>query len=214
MLWPGWLLFWEFRNHTGAYQPLSKAMKVDRHGKAAALTPEQFAALLDAAPSPRYRALWAVQRFTAARISEALALRWADVAGQQVTYRRATTKCRATRQVPQAQPLQQALEAYRQAWAAEHGHQPAPSEALFPAAGSTTSPQTRQAADKALRKACGALGIEGVSLHSFRRTAAQQAVASGAPLHVVQALTGHKSLGSLGEYLQASETEVLAAIGA
>jgi len=29
----------------------------------------------------------------------------------------------------------------------------------------------------------------------------------------VQALTGHKSLGSLGEYLQASEAEVLAAVG-
>jgi integrase len=53
-----------------------------------------------------------------------------------------------------------------------------------------------------------------VSLHSFRRTAAQDAVKRGLPLHVVQALTGHKSLGSLGEYLQASEAEVLAAIGA
>jgi integrase/recombinase XerD len=189
-------------------------MKVDRHGKAAALTPEQFAALLDAAPSPRYRALWVVQRYTAARISEALALRWADVAGQHVTYRRATTKTKTTRQLKQHPAIQQALEAYRQAWAAEHGHQPAPSEALFPAAGSTTSPQTRQAADKALRKACGALGIEGASPHSFRRTAAQQAVASGAPLHVVQQFTGHKSLSSLGEYLAATDDEVLAAIGA
>jgi integrase/recombinase XerD len=187
-------------------------MKIQRNGKAAALTAEQFAALLAAAPSARYRLLWAVQRYTAARISEALALRWADVAGQQVTYRKATTKTKTTRQVPQAEALQQAMEAYRQAWAAEHGHQPAPSEALFPAAGSTTSPQSRQAADKALRKACAALGLEGVSLHSFRRTAAQQAVSSGAPLHVVQALTGHKSLGSLGEYLQASQAEVLAAI--
>lgn len=214
MWWPGWLLFWENSNHTGAYQPLSAAMKIDRSGKAAALTADQFAALLEAAPSPRYRALWAVQRFTAARISEALALRWADVAGQQITYRRSTTKTKTTRQLKQHPALQQVLEAYRQDWAAEHGHQPTPSEALFPAAGSTTSPQTRQAADKALRKVCGALGLEGVSLHSFRRTAAQQAVASGAPLHVVQRLTGHKSLGSLGEYLEATDDEVLAAIGA
>lgn len=188
-------------------------MKVDRSGKAAALTAEQFAALLEAAPSARYRLLWTLQRYTAARISEALALRWVDVTGLKVTYRRATTKTKATRQVPQAEPLQQALATYQQAWAAEHGHQPAPSEALFPAAGSTTSPQTRQAADKALRKACAALGLVGISLHSFRRTAAQDAVGRGLPLHVVQALTGHKSLGSLGEYLQASEAEVLAAIG-
>lgn len=212
--WPGWLLFLVFDNHTEAYQPLSAAMKIDRNGKAAALTPEQFAALVEAAPSARYRLLWTLQRSTAARISEALALRWADVAGQQVTYRRATTKTKSTRQLPQAEALQRALEAYRQAWADEHGHQPAPNEVLFPAAGSTTSPQTRQAADKALRVTCKRLGLQGVTPHSFRRTAAQQAVAAGHPLHVVQRLTGHKSLGSLGEYLQASEAEVLAAIGA
>jgi integrase/recombinase XerD len=130
-----------------------------------------------------------------------------------LTYRRATTKTGKTRQVPIAPALREVLNAYREAWAAEHGHAPAPSEALFPAAGSTTSPQTRQAADKALRKTCFQLGLEGVSLHSFRRSAAQDAVSRGLPLHVVQALTGHKSLGSLGEYLSASRAEVLAAIG-
>jgi integrase/recombinase XerD len=188
------------------------SVKVQRNGKAAALTAEQFDALL-AASSPRYRALWAVQRYTAARIGEALALTWADVAGGRVTYRRATTKTKNTRQVPQSAALQAELAAYRLAWAAEHGREPLPSEALFPAAGSTISPQTRQAADLALRKLCKQLGFVGVSLHSFRRTAAQDAVQRGLPLHVVQALTGHKSLGSLGEYLQASEAEVLVAIG-
>jgi site-specific recombinase XerD len=34
----------------------------------------------------------------------------------------------------------------------------------------------------------------------------------GVPLHVVQRITGHKSLGSLGEYLHAIEEEVLKAI--
>ena len=189
-------------------------MKVDRSGKAAALTAEQFAALLEAAPSAKYRALWSVQRWTAARISEALALTWGDLRGKQVLYRARTTKTKTPRPCPQGPTLQQELALYRQAWAAEHGHQPSNSEALFPAAGSTTSPQSRQAADKALRACCLRLGLEGVSLHSFRRTAAQDAVNRGLSLHVVQALTGHKSLGSLGEYLQASEAEVLAAIGA
>lgn len=188
-------------------------MKIDRNGKAAALTAEQFAALLEAAPSARYRTLWALQRYTAARIGEALALRWADVVGRQVTYRRATTKTKTTRQVPQGQALQQALAAYRLAWAAEHGAEPGPADVLFPAAGSTTSPQSRQAADKALRATCARLGLEGVSLHSFRRTAAQDAVDRGLPLHIIQGLTGHKSLAGLGEYLQASQAEVLAAIG-
>jgi integrase/recombinase XerD len=130
-----------------------------------------------------------------------------------LTYRAATTKTKRTRQVPIVSALREALNAYRAAWEADHGHAPAPSEALVPAAGSTTTPQTRQAADKALRITCTRLGFEGVSTHTFRRSLAQSAVGRGVPLHVVQKLTGHKSLGSLGEYLSATEAKVLAAIG-
>lgn len=185
--------------------------KVDRHGAAAILTAPQLDALLEQAPSPRYRALWAIQRWTAARISEALALRWGDLNGA-VTYRKSNTKTKATRQVPTAPQLDAELQAYRTAWAAEHGHAPSRDEFLFPAAGSTTTPQTRQAADKALRQTCARLGLEGVSTHSFRRSLATAAVRRGVPLNVVQQITGHKSLGSLGHYLEADETEVLAAI--
>lgn len=187
-------------------------MKVQRNGKAAALSADELAALLEAAPV-RYRCLFALQRATAARISEALALTWGDVIGAQVTFRRCTTKTKATRQVPQSAALQAELATWRNAWTQEYGRQPKPSEAVFPGAGSTTSSQTRQAADLALRKLCKQVGLEGVSLHSFRRTAAQSAVARGIPLHHVQALTGHRSLGSLGEYLQATPEQVLAAIG-
>lgn len=189
-------------------------MKIARHGKAAPLSPASFASLLAAAPSPAYRALWSIQRWSAARISEALALTWADVAGGKVTFRRANTKTKTTRQVPQGETLRVELEAYRQVWSERHGHKPHPHEALFPGLGSTTSPMSRQAADKALRQTCLRVELEGVSLHSFRRTAAQDAVDRGLPLHVVQALTGHKSLGSLGEYLEPSESQILAAIGA
>jgi len=205
-----WLLFQGKSNWR--LEDRGRVMKVARNGKAAALSAEQFAALLEAAPSSRYRALWSVQRWTAARITEALALTWADVAGGKVTYRRASTKTKSTRQLPQVEQLKGELERYLAAWDEDHGHEPLPHEALFPAAGSTTSPMTRQAADKALRATCRGIGLEGVSLHSFRRTAAQDAVDRGVPLHVVQALTGHKSLGSLGEYLAASEAQVLAAI--
>ena len=186
-------------------------MKVDRNGSAAVLTAEQLDALLEAAPSPRYRALWAIQRWTAGRISECLALTWGDLNGV-VTYRRSNTKTKTTRQVPTAPQLSAELETYRAAWEAEHGHAPAKDEALFPAKGSTHTPMSRQAADKALRQTCAALGLEGVSTHSFRRSLATSAVRRGVPLNVVQRITGHKSLGSLGHYLEADETEVLAAI--
>jgi integrase/recombinase XerD len=186
-------------------------MKIDRNGKAAALSDAQLDALLAAAPSPRYRALWSIQRWTAARISEALALRWADLNGC-ASFRRVTTKTKSTRQVPMAPRLAEAIDAYRVAWEAEHGRPPRRTDCLFPAPGGTTRPMSRQAADKALRATCRGLGIEGASTHSFRRSLAQDAVRRGVPLHVVQKLTGHKSLGSLGEYLSATEAEVLAAI--
>jgi integrase/recombinase XerD len=71
---------------------------------------------------------------------------------------------------------------------------------------------TRQAADKAMRTTCLMVGITGATTHSFRRSLAQNAVKRGVQLHIVQKITGHKSLGSLGEYLCATEEEVLAAI--
>ena len=185
--------------------------KVDRNGTAAVLTEADLEALLEAAPSPRYRAMWSIQRWTAGRIGEVLALRWGDINGA-VTYRAATTKTKRTRQVPIAPRVERELGAYRLAWAAEHGHEPARDECLFPAAGSTHSPQTRQAADKALRLTCHRLGLDGVSTHSFRRTLATDAVRRGVPLSTVQKITGHVSLGSLGHYLEATEEEVLQAI--
>ena len=186
-------------------------MKIDRHGKAAALDDDQLDLLLNAAPSPRHQALWTIQRWTAARIGEALSLTWADINGA-ITFRKGNTKTKTTRQVPISPKLRQAIDAYRVTWKNEHGHAPHPNEVLFPAPSSTQTSMSRQAADKALRATCLAAGIEGVSTHSFRRSMAQSAVKRGVPLHVVQRITGHKSLGSLGEYLHATEEEVLKAI--
>lgn len=186
-------------------------MKVNKHGKAAALADDQLDALIAAAPSARFVALWTLQRHTAARIGEALSLRWADINGK-ITFRKATTKTATTRQLPVHPDLRAVLDAYRSAWEQEHGHAPKRDEYLFPARGCTVAPMTRQAADKALRATCAALGIEGVSTHSFRRSLAQRLVRDGHPLSLVQKVTGHKSLGSLGEYLEASDEEVLAAL--
>lgn len=185
--------------------------KVNRHGSATALTAAQLDQLLEAAPSPRYRALWAIQRWTAGRIGECLSLTWGDLNGV-VTFRRATTKTKTTRQVPTAGRLAAELEAYRSAWTTEHGHTPTRQEALFPAKGSTHSPMSRQAADKALRQTCEVLGLEGVSTHSFRRSFATGALRRGVDLPTIQKVTGHQSLGSLGHYLEVDEAEVMAAI--
>ena len=101
--------------------------------------------LIEAAPSPRYRGPWTLPRHTAVRIGEALALRWADINGK-VTFRRSTTKTKTTRQSVILTALRDALDAYRMAWEAEHGHSPLKEEALFPCRDSTMTLETTPAA--------------------------------------------------------------------
>ena len=188
-------------------------MKVNRNGKATSLTQEQFEQLLEVAPSPKHRMLWALQRYTAGRIGETLSLTWADITSGFVVHAAAKTKMKKTRQVPVCPQLQAEIDRYRAAWVEEHGSQPRGGEYPVHSQDSTTQPLTRQAADYALRTAAKAVGLVGVSTHSFRRTAAQLATDGGVPLTVVQALTGHASLSSLSEYLEPSPAQILTCFG-
>ena len=56
------------------------------------------------------------------------------------------------------------------------------------------------------------LGNKGYSLHSFRRSFATELVKQGVGLPAVQALTGHKSLKSLQEYLAIPDEMKVSAI--
>jgi integrase/recombinase XerD len=69
-------------------------------------------------------------------------------------------------------------------------------------------------ADKLLRAACQRVDLEGVSTHSFRRTALTRLSAAGVPLRVIQELSGHKTLSALQRYLEVGEDEVERAIAA
>ena len=174
--------------------------KNNGHGRASILSDDQFQQLLDAAPTQTYRTLWTLQRATAARISEALNLRWCDVEGGHITFRKATTKTQQTRQIPISPALQQELNALKPEGAGTGDY-------LFHAKDSTTQPLSRNAADKALRKVCDRVGLEGVSTHSFRRTAATN-LANNFPLHAVMQFTGHASLGAIQSYLEADPAQL------
>lgn len=189
-------------------------MKLNRCGKAAPLTPEQLQTLLDNAPSPKYRALWAVQYYTAARVGEALQLRWEAVQGDVVTFLRSTTKTKQTRQVEIHPKLREELTTYWCTWTEENQTEPTGEEFLFHGQDSTTQPMTRQAADKVLRATTGLLGMDGVSTHSFRRTAAQKAIQAGLSPYQVMALTGHTSVASFSEYIDVSAADRQAAVSA
>ncbi len=62
-----------------------------------------------------------------------------------------------------------------------------------------------------MRQACKAVGITGVSTHSFRRTALTQMSNAGIPLRVVQEISGHRNLDQLQRYLEVSDEQVLGA---
>ena len=55
-------------------------------------------------------ALWSLQRWSAARITETLALTWGDVSAGHVTYRKQATKTKTTKQIRCTDRLQAALD--------------------------------------------------------------------------------------------------------
>jgi integrase/recombinase XerD len=74
--------------------------------------------------------------------------------------------------------------------------------AMFPGMRGVTERLTRFMADKILRDACKRIGVEGVSTHSFRRTALTQMSSAGIPLRTIQEISGHSDLGTLQRYLE------------
>lgn len=65
----------------------------------------------------------------------------------------------------------------------------------------------KASADRILREACERVGIEGVSTHSFRRTALTRMSDSGIPLRHIQSISGHRTLAALERYLGVTDQQ-------
>lgn len=170
-------------------------MKHDRNGQAAVLNENQVQSIFEKL-SPTMRCLFAICYYTSCRISEALQLEADDIVGERIVFRAATTKTKQTREVKIPQKLKQILE---ETGFPERGY-------LFP--GRLKGHLSRQAADLALRQACEALGWQGISTHSFRRSGITKLHDAGVPLRRIQARTGHVSLGNLALYVEVNQAEV------
>ena len=70
----------------------------------------------------------------------------------------------------------------------------------------------KTSADKILRDTCQKLELEGISTHSFRRTALTRMSDAGVPLRHIQAISGHKTLAALERYLGVTEQQKESAI--
>ncbi|MEL6578892.1 MAG: site-specific integrase [Cyanobacteria bacterium J06621_12] len=187
-------------------------MKVDRHGRAKVLTPQEIQLLFNQGftLNPiRDRTLFAVCLYTACRISECVTLHIQDVFDSKrrvrpdLIIRKGCTKGKlATRTIPVVDDLKTRLKQYR------------PSDSrgyLFPGRHGKGHIKT-DSADWILREACKRVDIEGVSTHSFRRTALTQMSNAGVPLRIIQEISGHRTLDELYKYLEVRPDQVRGAI--
>lgn len=162
--------------------------------KATQLTEDELELLWAAAPNPTHKALWILQYFTAARVSEALAQRWEwiDLEAGAIHYpkeilkggKRKNTKVRDKN----LSLHPRAIEALRELRATQHHKKTQPFEI------------TRQSADKTLKRTAGKLGLEGVTTHSFRRSLVRNLMVKGVSSTKIRAITGHRSQAVFLEY--------------
>lgn len=139
-------------------------MKVNRHGRELVLTQEEIQLIFaHGLPSERDKTLFGVCLFTATRIWEACTLLTSDIyttSGKvrpQLIIRKSNAKGKlATRSIPVIEDLRKLLANY---------YLPAGSEYLFP--GRSDGHISEDSAARILRQACKAVGVEGVSTHSF-----------------------------------------------
>ncbi len=185
-------------------------MKRNRHGRGKVLTQKEIQLLFSSGlPSTYYRCLFAIALFSAARINEVCTLYTEDVFDSRgrvrshLTIRKSNTKKQlGTRTVPIIPDLRGFLIEY---------YPEAGNPYLFPARYDKRSHINSDSAARVLRKACGKVGIEGVSTHSFRRTALTQMSNQSIPIRVIAAYSGHRDLTQLNAYLEVRDEQVLGA---
>jgi len=185
-------------------------LKRNRHGKGKILTQAEIQLLFTSGlPTLRDRCLFATALFSAARINEVCTLLTEDVFNAKgrvrsyLTIRKGSTKRQlGTRTIPIIPDLRAFLVAY---------YPEAGNPYLFPGRYDLQGHINSDSAARVLRKACALVGIDGVSTHSFRRTALTQMSNSGIPLKVIATYSGHRDLAQLNTYLEVGDSQVLGA---
>ncbi len=181
--------------------------KSNRHGQAASLSPTQLDQIMAECPPPLLAVL-SICRFTACRISESLQLKFENVLADSVVFPRSITKKKmATRTVPISAKLEPILNRWRVEWPNVYGRGPLKTDYLFPAPRDINKYWARPRVDEGLRAACRKVGLEGVSTHSFRRSALTQASAAGVSTRLLQSLSGHSSLDQLQRYIDVTDEQ-------
>lgn len=196
-------------------------MKIDRNGKASLITQNQFARLMRASKSEKFKLLLSLGIYTGERWGAICQLKIEDCyqsirpnrTREFIIYKKKTRKNSAgkgteTREVPIHPDLALRLQAYI-----------LPCDAclddwLFPSPVNSDRPITYRAAEDHLKRALAAGGLLnlGISTHSTRRTFITNLYRSGVGLQELQQITGHKSIKSLMEYVQTDPIRIKNAV--
>ena len=189
-------------------------MKTDRRGQSRVLDTNQLDLLISNPSDQHHQVVAEVCRRTGCRVGEATQLTWGMVSESATTFPKKICKGKlAGRQVPMMPQLWEALRAWRAVWVVRQGREPVAGDYLVPGRFSGSCLSTRSFMD-ALEKAAAESGLEGVSSHSFRRSALTSAHSAGVPLRVLMALSGHKSMSALQRYLEVTPAQREAAAAA
>ncbi|RCJ40106.1 integrase [Nostoc minutum NIES-26] len=188
-------------------------MKIDRHGKAKVLSPDEIERLFsEGLLSIRDKALCAVMLYTACRVTECVTLKVKDVYDSkgrirpELIIRKGNTKGKlATRTIPVLDDLIHYLKLYQPKYS--------PDRYLFPGRWGRGH-LNPEYASLIFREACFRVDIEGASTHSCRRTALTLMSNAKIPLRIIQEISGHRSLEQLQNYLEVEPSQVRGAIAA
>lgn len=162
------------------------------------LAKEELPALFEAAPNAKYRAMFMTGYGCGLRLGEILALRPSDIDSKRMVIRVEQGKGRKDRYVMLPQRL---LEELRACWRSYR-----PKVFLFEGKlpGEQLSESTVQ---KAFKRARLSAGIhKRVSVKSLRHAFATHMLEDGVSILVIQALLGHRSLGTTQVYTHLSKT--------
>lgn len=168
------------------------------------LSPEEVVRFLACVASTKHRAILTTIYASGLRVSEAVALRLADIDSSRMVLRVDQGKGRKDRYVMLSPRL---LEVLRDYWRIER-----PKPWLFP--GDVEGHHiTKNAVEQACQKAHRACGIDKpVTPHSLRHAFATHLLESGTDVRRIQLLLGHRSLSTTSRYLKIATSSLCATV--
>ncbi len=171
------------------------------------LAPEELRRLFDVARDPRHKALLMTLYGAGLRLSEALALKLADIDSRRMLIHVRLGKGTGGGKDRMVKLSAQLLNALRDYWRLRH-----PKSWLFPRASDPDRPMEDGTAYRAVVRAARRAGItKRVSPHTLRHSYATHLLDAGTDLRTIQLLLGHGNLKTTTIYLHVSQAKLNAA---